>query len=715
MAASSSEPIDVGKQQLLDGVAPDHPRGRLGGKLSAWRPKTGRLLMAGAVLGGLAIVGWFTWQIFESLKGEQQTLVLHTVSRGDLAIMVTERGNLESQRQTEIVSEVENLGSDRSGNSGAQILFIVPNGSQVSEGDLLVELDAAPIRELLDNQVLSYERARSEHLQAEAKYKNQITQNETSLAEAQLQVELAELELEMYRDEEDGTLATTLQELDLKIEETKNQILESQNSLFMVRTEAEGIETLNKLGYRGQGDLDDSKLKLLRAEGEVVRSTNALQNAVSNRRKLTEYESRMRTLELEGAVATAERRLVQVERDNEALLAQAQAALDAAERSLTKEEERLENYRRQVELCNIHAPHDGMAVYAVERRRSSSTTISEGAFVRQRQQIISLPDLSQMQVKTSVHESVLDQVSEGLPGVVRVDAFPDRVYRATVSSVAVLPDQSNWFSSDIKVYETVVTIDEQVKDLKPGMTAVVEIKVDRLRNVLSVPVQAIVQVGSANWCYVKTPGGVERRSIDLGRTNDKFVEIRDGLEDGDRVVLNPMAIVDERELQREEEEAKTENAVEGLADDESAATEESAESTDQQPAVAPTDRGPSDDADSQDQGADDPTQEGRGGRRRGGFGEDLTPEQREEFMRRMRERREGGGQGGAGGGFGEDLTPEQREEFMRRMRERRGGGGQGGGQGGDGEGGGRGRRGRGEGPDGGGRPGGGGRRAGADA
>jgi multidrug efflux pump subunit AcrA (membrane-fusion protein) len=144
-----------------------------------------------------------------------------------------------------------------------------------------------------------------------------------------------------------------------------------------------------------------------------------------------------------------------------------------------------------------------------------------------------------------VHESVLDKIKVGMPTTITVESFPDRSYKGTVRSVAVMPDQDSLMSSDTKVYETMVTIDEEVSQLKPGMTAVVQIHVDRLENVLTIPVQAIVQIENETWCYVDAGPNVERRMIKLGGTNDKFVEITEGLEEGDRVVLNPMAIVDE--------------------------------------------------------------------------------------------------------------------------------------------------------------------------
>jgi RND family efflux transporter MFP subunit len=222
-----------------------------------------------------------------------------------------------------------------------------------------------------------------------------------------------------------------------------------------------------------------------------------------------------------------------------------------------------------------------MVAYATSRSRYSQEEIREGAAVRERQKILSLPNLDMMQVKTSIHESVLDQVKPEQQATIRVDAFPDRVYQGTVQSVAVLPDQGSWFSPDTKVYETIITIDEKVERLKPGMTAVVEIDVDLLEDVLSVPVQAIVQVKDETSCFVDMDGQPQRRPIALGRTNDKFVEVTHGLQEGDRVVLNPMAIVDdseEPEGDNEEQEIGNEAADTPTEAQEAKTEETSAES-----------------------------------------------------------------------------------------------------------------------------------------
>ncbi len=488
--------------------------------------------------------------MLDTVAAPSQPLVFYTLKRADLPITVTERGNLESQKNTEIRCEVENLAFDR---SGTQILSIVPNGAAVKKGHLLVELDSAPLREKLDEQYVTYEQARAKMIQAQARYENQLTQNRTQLEEAKLEMQLAELSLKMYVDEDHGTYQISLQQLELRIQKAKNQIAEALAALAMQKIDRDGIEMLYKLGYRNKGDLEQAMYRYLQAEDNLVAAQNTLKKAMAEFNKLKAFEYEMEKARLAGALASAERKLEQVKRDNEAKLAEAKAAKIAAEREFKKEEEQLNKYKEQLEKCKIYAPHDGMVVYATRGHWGQTVDIQEGAFVRERQKILELPDLKHMQVKLTVHESVLNQVKIGLPATIKVDAFPDKVYEGTVKSVVVLPNPVGWLSSDIKVYETIVTIDEEAEKLKPGMTAVAEIHVDRLRNVLSVPVQAIAERDKQTWCYVKTEeGNIVKRLVVLGRSNDKFVQVKSGMTEGEQVVLNPMAIIGEEESKKQE-------------------------------------------------------------------------------------------------------------------------------------------------------------------
>lgn len=514
----------------------------------------------------LVVLGFGLRAVVTGTVSTDESLVYYTVRRGTLPIAVTERGNLESQKTEQIICEVENFGGDRSGVVGTQILFIVPNGSSVKQGDLLVELDSAPLQERLDTHFLALRRAKAEKTQIESKYRNQITQNETNLAEAELAVQLAQIDVDSYEDGDGGTFQIELQNIEMEIQNARAAQL-------IRKTDYDAFKLLYDLGYKSKGDLSAAKLALLKADAELA-------GQMARSRQLQVYTYRAEKINRQGKLDTAIKNREQVMRNNESALAEAQAMKDNADNAYAKEKERFERYTAQKAKCTIRAPQDGMVAYATEEGRwNRSAVIEEGAFVRERQEILSIPDLTRMQVNMAVHESVLDQVSAGLRATVRVDAFSDRIYNGTVASVAVLPDQGGWLSSDTKVYKTIVTIDEEVTQLKPGMTAVVEIDIEQLENVLSVPIQAIVQRADKNWCYLQIAGRPERREVKLGKTNDKFVEIQEGLAEGDIVVLNPMSLVQEQQAAAAVKKAAAKKSAQDTpdADDaESTATEANA-------------------------------------------------------------------------------------------------------------------------------------------
>lgn len=150
---------------------------------------------------------------------------------------------------------------------------------------------------------------------------------------------------------------------------------------------------------------------------------------------------------------------------------------------------------------------------------------------------------------------------EGQKASIRVDALSGRMFEGHVRTVAAVASQADSWISDVKLYQTLVMIDVEVlpdgtrkplkdfktEELKPDMTAEVTITVDTAKEpVLNVPVQAIIggtEMGAKREVFVKTPTGYDRRSVTLGIYNEKVVEIREGLTEGDEIVLNPKVLL----------------------------------------------------------------------------------------------------------------------------------------------------------------------------
>ena len=113
--------------------------------------------------------------------------------------------------------------------------------------------------------------------------------------------------------------------------------------------------------------------------------------------------------------------------------------------------------------------------------------------------------------------------------------------------MAPLPDATTFANPNVKVYTTQVKMDQPLSGLRPGMTAQVEIIVSELDNVLSVPVEAIVQYDDKYHVAVKkTDGVIEWREVTLGMSNQKFVEVKQGIKSGDLVVAKPLDLLNDK-------------------------------------------------------------------------------------------------------------------------------------------------------------------------
>jgi multidrug efflux pump subunit AcrA (membrane-fusion protein) len=112
----------------------------------------------------------------------------------------------------------------------------------------------------------------------------------------------------------------------------------------------------------------------------------------------------------------------------------------------------------------------------------------------------------------------------------------------TVTSVAPLPDPSNFFTKDgAKVYTTLIAIDRPPPAVRPGMTAQSEILITQLDGVIAVPIEAVLDFEGKDHVALKKPDGrFEWREVARGVSNGTLVELKKGVQSGDRVALKPL-------------------------------------------------------------------------------------------------------------------------------------------------------------------------------
>jgi RND family efflux transporter MFP subunit len=502
-------------------------------------------MMTAVVALGVAGAGYFGFNAWKPGTQASQDFVLHEVKAQDLDIIVVERGSLESGKNVDLACEVE----ARSPQSAATtILQIVKEGSHVTKGELLVELDSASLKDQITQQQIKVEQSKAQLTKANTDLEITRSQNASDIATAQIAVDLAIIDLKKYLEGD--------YEQERRSIEGENVIAEEE--LNRAKERLEYSEKLSKKGYVSSSEVEADRLS-------VIKSQNALNVAKEKVRVLDEYTKPRQVKDLESKLEEAKRKLDRAKNEATAKEAQSESAMLAQKLTTSTEESTLRKLEGQLTKCKIYAPTDGMVVYANDpsaaMRGQPQVQIEEGASVRERQKIIRIPDLASMQVNVKVHEAKVSHVHPGQSAKVRVESMPDRVFQGTIRTVATTADAQNWFSSGVQVYTVMVGIDEMVEGLKPGMTAEVEIMAESVSNVIALPVQALVQREGQHYCYVlprnsKTP---EIRRVEVGVSNDKMVAIeKDSLKAGEVVVQNLTAVIDEEELgARAKEDAAT--------------------------------------------------------------------------------------------------------------------------------------------------------------
>ena len=182
-------------------------------------------------------------------------------------------------------------------------------------------------------------------------------------------------------------------------------------------------------------------------------------------------------------------------------------------------------------------------IYPSAASWKSTPDITEGATVRKDQVVLLMPDLSQMQVKLGIHESVVDRVRPGLKAIVTLN---DRILEATVSEVASVTRPAGWWTGNVVKYDTLIKLPSD-EGLKPGMSAEVEVILAVERDVLLIPVAAVVETEEGSFCWVQAEKQPKKRLIELGDSNDVFIEVMAGLKEREEVILNPASLLKEAE------------------------------------------------------------------------------------------------------------------------------------------------------------------------
>lgn len=433
------------------------------------------------------------------------------VTRGPLRITIEQDGFLSAKQNVSIKPKFKGQGT---------ITWLVDEGKSVQPGDLLIEYDKTQIENQvseLENSLIQFELEREA---AETNLEIQKRDNAAAVEKSELALTMAELALERY---EKGDAPNELRKLELALEK-------AQSELERAKERFEQVPELVRQGF----------LTRIQEEEERIRLREAEINAESAKLELSLHDAYTRKIEgtkKEADVKDARRELANATEKAEINLKEKQAALAQRERQVNSTKTRLEQQRTELGHYTVKAEIAGTVHYGDPEQSWWRENIKVGSVLYQGQTVITIPDLSEMQLIVQVHEADIEKVALEMPVNVTVDSRRGESFQGRIIEIASVASSTNWSDEKNKSFKVKIALGSTPGSLRAGVTAKAEIQVETLEDVLQAPVHAVVPEGGKHFAFVIGPSGPEKREVEIGKHNAHFVQVLKGLSEGEELLL----------------------------------------------------------------------------------------------------------------------------------------------------------------------------------
>lgn len=277
------------------------------------------------------------------------------------------------------------------------------------------------------------------------------------------------------------------------------------------------------------GQRRDLELQLAEAQSRLDKAT--LKNDVPQ-----ELRSRNEMEETKLELANAQQEKTNLAARIVAINASQDASLRALVSQRDRAQARVGELEAAIEAMTVKATQDGIVIYKTNWR-DEKKKIGDSTWFGEK--LMQLPDLTEMRADGDIDESDGGFVREGQPVTLRIEALPDRDFPGKITKIGRAVRRKSGRVPN-KVFRVQILLDKSDPAMRPAMRFRGEIETARLKSTLVVPREAVFLRPSGPVAWVKRWNGWREVPVKLGRQNKKFVELKDGLADGDSVATTDL-------------------------------------------------------------------------------------------------------------------------------------------------------------------------------
>ena len=408
------------------------------------------------------------------------------------------------------------------------ILSLVPEGTQVQQGDVVCVLDSSEIEEFLRSREIALIRANAALTASLKSEQLQQTAAERRLSDAQFALQSAEMDLQQYVM---GTHPKQVDRLnrDLQVAETQAQTAEDELAF---------TRRMWLTGMANRAEVDAATLALTNRSLQAGR----LAGQKELLEKFTDPRTRRR---LEYNVDHLKLNLARTDLANSLAETRSRMLTLSDQRRLDIYERYARTARESIDACTLRAPRAGRVIHANSwyNRSRGVRTIEEGRSVYFSQAIFEIPDEQELKVSFGLDETLVSRAVPGMTVEVRLPGFEADPVKAEVRSISSFPKQRWTNGVEIREYMVDAMLyptDEQRSRLHPQLDAMVDVALTDAADALVVPKEAVVKVQGRSCVLIPSSDQTELLPIQVtpGEVHDGEVQILSGLSEGMQIVRN---------------------------------------------------------------------------------------------------------------------------------------------------------------------------------
>ena len=491
------------------------------------KPKKKTIIIISSIVVVLLVVGAIR-RPFRRRQNKDEDAPIEIVRRGEFIVRIKERGNLEPLISVDVKSNVE----------GEIEQIFVEDGQLVQKGDPLLTIDDRFVKEEVNQAQANLDAAQARRQQAqrrtlltEKQQDSLLKQAHETLTAAQAAYEAAQSITEQQISQAETTITTTgdglrqdnisLSQAQLALQQAQLALAQYKGSAESARINSENAQSdlkrhqdLFDKGYVSKKALEDAQAKAANAQSQyqtALQTVETQQKAVESQAKGVEaretaVESRQTTLKFqrenveslrqsraaqekqtEVELRNVQTRLQQAQESIEAEKEISQYAEESARADLVRAQSALQNARDRLTWTSLTAPMSGV-ITRLEVEEGEIVTSGRSAF-SQGPAIMQVADLSTMVVKVHINEVDISKVAVGQRAEVRVEAYPKKTFDGQVTEIAPsgLPEDG------VIKFEVTVEVQSESNELRPAMSANVDIIVDQRDRVLQLPIDTVIR------------------------------------------------------------------------------------------------------------------------------------------------------------------------------------------------------------------------------